>query len=73
MGSRRVVLQHASGRLAGVCEILGSADALSSLFNPDALAPTITVNVRGRRLGCRLTSVTPHCVVYREIAEETVQ
>lgn len=65
--TRRIVLEHATGTLAGVCQILGTEASLTALFNPESLPKTVILRMGGEPVTCIFVRNTDRSVVYREL------
>ncbi len=65
--TRRVVLQHTDGSLAGMCQIWGTLEDLAEMFNPALLPADVTIPDGPRFIRCSLVKVEPTYVLYREV------
>lgn len=65
--SRRVVLEHVGGTLAGMCELVGLEAQLGrEMVAADVPAMVTLITSGGKLLTCNLVRVEPTYVLFRE-------
>ncbi len=65
--TRRIVLEHATGTLAGVCQILGTYDQIAPMYDPKNVPTSLNLVRQGTPLTAVLVKSTPREVRYREL------